>query len=73
MASTSRLRAILLSNLNNPGSQDDHQQFFQTLMSHRGQLVDLYDVGPRSPQEQREVEAGEYTSAFSLKIECIYA
>ena len=59
MASTSRLRAILLSNLNSPGSHDDHQQFFEQLMSHRGPLLNLYDIGPRSAQEQREVESGE--------------
>ncbi|EKM52358.1 uncharacterized protein PHACADRAFT_164266 [Phanerochaete carnosa HHB-10118-sp] len=30
-------------------------------MSHRGHLVNLYDVGPCSSQEQREVEAGRVT------------
>ncbi|GJF00958.1 hypothetical protein PsYK624_172620 [Phanerochaete sordida] len=58
MASTSRFRAIWLSNINIPDSQDDHQQFFQTLLSRRGYLVHLYDVGPRNPQERRTVEAG---------------
>jgi nuclear pore complex protein Nup205 len=70
MASISRLRTVLLSNLNAPNYQDVHQQFFQTLMSHRGDLVNLYDVGPRNQQERREVESGEHWGAL-LAISCL--
>lgn len=59
MASLSRLRAILLSTLNSPNNEDGHQEFFEQLMLNRAQLVKLYDIGPRSSQEQREVESGE--------------
>ena len=32
-------------------------------MAHKPQLVNLYDVGPRNPQEQRELESGMFTYA----------
>ncbi|KAH9856365.1 nucleoporin Nup186/Nup192/Nup205 [Lenzites betulinus] len=62
MASVSRLRAILESAFSSRGLPNGEQEFFEELMAHRPQLVQLYDVGPRNPQEQRELEsAGKIT------------
>ncbi|KAF7795183.1 hypothetical protein EIP86_006332 [Pleurotus ostreatoroseus] len=58
MASVAHLRAVILSTLNSPGSQDGNQHFFEELMSHKHNLLKLSNVGPRSPQEQRELESG---------------
>lgn len=60
MASVAHLRAVILSTLNSPGSQDGNQHFFEELMSHKHNLLKLSNVGPRSPQEQRELESGQY-------------
>ena len=60
MASVSRLRAILQSAFSPRGLPNGEQEFFEELMAHRPQLVDLYDVGPRNPQEQRELESGQF-------------
>ncbi|KAI0324921.1 hypothetical protein GY45DRAFT_1331027 [Cubamyces sp. BRFM 1775] len=59
MASVSRLRAILQSAFGPRGLPNGEQELFEQLMAHRPQLVDLYDVGPRNPQEQRELESGK--------------
>ncbi|CDO70405.1 hypothetical protein BN946_scf184999.g46 [Trametes cinnabarina] len=59
MASVSRLRAILQSAFSSRGLPNGEQEFFEVLISHKPQLVNLYDVGPRNPQEQRELESGK--------------
>ncbi len=58
MASISHLRAVILSSLNSGGDQDGYQEFFEELMAGKQQLINLYNIGPRSPQEQKEVESG---------------
>ncbi len=60
MSSVSRLRAILSSAFSSRGLPNGEQEFFEELMAHKPQLVSLYDVGPRNPQEQRELEAGAF-------------
>ncbi|KAI0830134.1 nucleoporin Nup186/Nup192/Nup205 [Trametes gibbosa] len=57
MASVSRLRAVLESAFSSRGLPNGEQELFEELMAHRPQLVQLYDVGPRNPQEQRELES----------------
>lgn len=37
------------------------QELFEELMLQKNRLLNLLDVGQRSPQEQREVESGEYS------------
>ncbi|KAI8972576.1 nucleoporin Nup186/Nup192/Nup205 [Trametes punicea] len=59
MASVSRLRATLQAAFSSRGLPNGEQEFFEELMTHRPQLVNLYDVGPRNPQEQRELESGK--------------
>ncbi|KAI0776838.1 nucleoporin Nup186/Nup192/Nup205 [Trametes elegans] len=59
MASISRLRAILQSVFSSRGLPNGEQEFFEELMAHKPQLVNLYDVGPRNAQEQRELESGK--------------
>ncbi|RPD60781.1 hypothetical protein L227DRAFT_653063 [Lentinus tigrinus ALCF2SS1-6] len=59
MSSVSRLRAILSSAFSARGLPNGEQEFFEELMAHKPQLVNLYDVGPRNPQEQRELESGK--------------
>ncbi|RDX43688.1 hypothetical protein OH76DRAFT_1188692 [Lentinus brumalis] len=61
MSSVSRLRAILSSAFSSRGLSNGEQEFFEELMAHKPQLVSLYDVGPRNPQEQRELESGKIT------------
>ena len=58
MSSVSRFRAVLSSAFSSRGLPNGEQEFFEELMAHRPQLVNLYDVGPRNPQEQRELESG---------------
>ncbi|KAJ3544602.1 hypothetical protein NM688_g5723 [Phlebia brevispora] len=58
MASVAHLRAVILSALNSPDSHDGSQQFFEELMSNKLNLINLFNVGPRNPQEQRELESG---------------
>ena len=62
MASVSRLREVLSAAFSLRGLPNGEQEFFEELIAHRPQLVNLYDVGPRSPQEQRELESGAYGS-----------
>ncbi len=58
MSSVSRLQAVLSSAFSSRGLPNGEQEFFEELMAHRPQLANLYDVGPRNPQEQRELESG---------------
>ena len=68
MASASRLRAILSFAFSSNGLPNGEQEFFEELMAHRPQLVNLYDVGPRNPQEQRELESGALVlCAYNLR------
>ena len=68
MASVSRLREVLSAAFSLRGLPNGEQEFFEELMAHRPQLVNLYDVGPRNPQEQRELESGAYGSCtYSLR------
>ena len=66
MASVSRLREVLSAAFSLRGLPNGEQEFFEELMAHRPQLVNLYDVGPRNPQEQRELESGAYGSCTYL-------
>jgi nuclear pore complex protein Nup205 len=58
MESISRLRATLLASLGTRGAQHGDQELFDELMVHQQCLLKLFDVGPRNPQEQREIESG---------------
>ncbi|KAL1938972.1 hypothetical protein VTO73DRAFT_11125 [Trametes versicolor] len=59
MASVSRLRAILQSAFGSRGLPNGEQEFFEELMAHKPQLVNLCDIGARNPQEQRELQTGK--------------
>lgn len=58
MASVSDLRTILVSAFTSRGLQNGEQEFFEELLAHRPHLANLYDVGPRDPQEKKELESG---------------
>lgn len=58
MTSVSHLRATILAVLNSPDAQDGNQQFFEELMYNKQNLLSVFDVGARNPQEQRELENG---------------
>jgi nuclear pore complex protein Nup205 len=60
MESISRLRSLLLNALDPRGLQKDEQELFDELMLHKSCLLSLLDVGPRSAQEQNELQSGEY-------------
>jgi nuclear pore complex protein Nup205 len=64
MESISRLRTILLTSLGSRGAQHGEQELFDELMGHQQCLLKLFDVGARSPQEQREIESGMYCMLF---------
>ncbi|KAH8101334.1 nucleoporin Nup186/Nup192/Nup205 [Cristinia sonorae] len=62
MQSTSALRAILLSTLGAPNhAQATEQDLYEELMAHKHIFLNLYDVGKRSPEQQRAVESGKTT------------
>lgn len=58
METISRLRAVLLTSLSSRPSQHGEQELFDELMVHKPCLLNLFDVGPRNQQEQRELESG---------------
>ncbi|CAA7262620.1 unnamed protein product [Cyclocybe aegerita] len=58
-----RLREALVRALS-PSSHDvhhDEQELFDELMIQKPRLLKLFEVGPRNPQEQREIESGKTT------------
>ncbi|KAF9815688.1 hypothetical protein IEO21_04405 [Rhodonia placenta] len=59
MASVSQLRSGLLSAFSSRGLQNGEQQLFQELRAHRALLMNIYDVGPRNQQEERELQSGK--------------
>ncbi|EMD35026.1 hypothetical protein CERSUDRAFT_125016 [Gelatoporia subvermispora B] len=74
MASLAHLRTLILSAFRGRGLQNGEQEFFEELMAHKPQLVNLFDVGPRSPQEQREVETGKVVvNGRSLAVNADFA
>ena len=59
MNSISWLREVLIRVLTTPEPELDEQELFEQLMIQKPRLLKLLDVGPRNPQEQREVESGK--------------
>lgn len=58
MESISRLRSELLTTLSSHGHGE--QELFDELMLQKSRLQNLFDVGPSSPQEQRELQIGAF-------------
>ncbi|EGO28547.1 hypothetical protein SERLADRAFT_413403 [Serpula lacrymans var. lacrymans S7.9] len=58
MESISRLRSALLTALGSRGSQHGEQELFDELLIHKPRLLELFDVGASSQQEQRELQSG---------------
>lgn len=58
MESIGRLRVVLLNAISGRGIHNGEQDLFDELMVHKSSLVNLFDVGARNPQEQRELESG---------------
>ncbi|KAJ7145837.1 nucleoporin Nup186/Nup192/Nup205 [Mycena epipterygia] len=59
MESIGRLRVVLLNAISGRGIHNGEQELFDELMVHKSSLVNLFDVGARNPQEQRELESGK--------------
>ncbi|KAF7373366.1 hypothetical protein MSAN_00546200 [Mycena sanguinolenta] len=62
METIGRLRVVLLNTLqvaSGRGVQHGEQELFDELMVHKSCLLNLFDVGARNPQEQRELESGK--------------
>ena len=55
----SRLRELLLGIVSSQPSAQEEQAIFEALIVLKPVLVRVLDVGPRRPQEQREIESGE--------------
>ncbi|KAJ7777509.1 nucleoporin Nup186/Nup192/Nup205 [Mycena maculata] len=58
METIGRLRLVLLNAISR-GIHNGEQELFDELMVHKSCLLKLFDVGPRNPQEQRELESGK--------------
>ncbi|KAJ7619541.1 nucleoporin Nup186/Nup192/Nup205 [Roridomyces roridus] len=58
MESIGRLRVVLLNAITR-GIHNAEQELFDELIAHKSCLLKLFDVGPRNPQEQRELESGK--------------
>ena len=61
MESISRLRAVILASLGGRGLHNGEQELFEELMAHRTRLLNVFDVGARNPQQQRDIESGKWT------------
>ncbi|KAF7345118.1 hypothetical protein MVEN_01675900 [Mycena venus] len=59
METIGRLRLVLLNAIGGRGVQHGEQELFDELMVHKSCLLNLFDVGARNPQEQRELESGK--------------
>ncbi|PPQ63451.1 hypothetical protein CVT24_004983 [Panaeolus cyanescens] len=55
----SRLRDLLFRALSSPEPHHEEQELFDQLMLQKPRLLQLFDVGPQSQQEQREIESGK--------------
>lgn len=67
MESISRLRSVLLTSLNSRGHGE--QELFDELMMHKQRLLELFEVGQSSQQEQQELRSGKcFASALTRKI-----
>lgn len=53
-----RLRDVLSRTLSSPEIAND-QELFDQLLVQKPQLLKLFEVGPRNPQEQRGIESGQ--------------
>ncbi|KAL4071568.1 nucleoporin Nup186/Nup192/Nup205 [Scleroderma yunnanense] len=72
MDSISRLRSELLTALSSHGYGE--QDLFDELMLQKSRLQNLFDVGPSSPQEQRELQNGKVTlNGRSLAVNADFA
>ncbi|KAE9406107.1 hypothetical protein BT96DRAFT_955003 [Gymnopus androsaceus JB14] len=59
METISHLRTSLLTALGDHGAQNVQQELFDALMLHKSRLANVFEVGGRNPQEQKEIEAGK--------------
>ncbi|KIJ60466.1 hypothetical protein HYDPIDRAFT_98637 [Hydnomerulius pinastri MD-312] len=72
MDSISRLRNVLATTLSSRGHGE--QELFDELMVHKSRLRELFQVGPCSPQEQRELQSGKITlNGKSLAVNADFA
>ncbi len=60
-----RLRSVILAGLAQKCSQ---QELFDELMAHKQQLLKIFDVGNRDPQQQKELESGMCQPQVSVSI-----
>jgi len=65
MESISRLKSVLLNNLGSRGHGE--QELFDELMLHKQRLLELFDVGQSSHQEQQELQSGECFAPVSTR------
>ncbi|KAI6142345.1 nucleoporin Nup186/Nup192/Nup205 [Pisolithus tinctorius] len=72
MESMSGLRSVLLTALSSRGHSE--QELFDELMFHKSRLQSLFNVGPSSSQEQRELQSGKVTlNGRSLAVNADFA
>jgi nuclear pore complex protein Nup205 len=65
MESISRLRSVLLNSLSSRGHGE--QELFDELMLHKQRLIELFEVGQSSQQEQQELQSGECFACLSTR------
>lgn len=66
METISRLRALLLESFGANARQATQHEIFEELMVHKQRLLKVLDVGPRDPQELREIESGANLPSLSF-------
>lgn len=66
MDSIASLRTTLINVLSQRASPQAEQELFEELIALKSTLVRIFNVGPRRPQEQRDVESGEDPSLSKL-------
>ncbi|KAI0075076.1 hypothetical protein K474DRAFT_1600404 [Panus rudis PR-1116 ss-1] len=59
MTSLADLKTTLYSALSSGGDVAAEQELYEDLMAHKPTLVNVFNVGPRNPQEQKEIESGK--------------
>lgn len=58
MESILALRNVLLAALSSSGADDFEQELFDELTVNKSRLLHVFNFGPRSAQELKEVESG---------------
>lgn len=68
MDTVAALREILVSALGTGSTPDGDQAIFDQLILAKPRLLNVFDFGPRSPQEQRQLDSGSFLFHLIISI-----